>query len=97
MGSIQGSFRVKSFTTTELRHKTAELLAEAARDVVVITHRNKPTAAVLSWEAFEALLDTFDVLIEPHIEEKVRQGISEFYSDKVRDWEETKAKLGLSD
>ncbi len=86
---------MNSFTASELRRNVAEVLEEAERDVVVITRHNKPTAAVMSWEAYQGLLDTFDALVRPEMNERVRQGISEFYRGETKPWEEIRRERGF--
>ena len=82
-----------SYSTTEARAHFAELLKEAENDVVQITQHNKPAAAVLSWEAYESLIETLEILSDPEMMEAIRQGEIDIEKGDVIDWEDFKRTL----
>ena len=84
-----------TFTATELKERAGQALDQAERGLVVITRHNRPVAALVSWEAYQGLLDTFDALIDPRLAENVRIGLNQFYIGKMMSWEEACANLGL--
>lgn len=79
---------MKTYTATELRQKSAEILEEAQQGPVQVTQRNLPMAAVVSWEDYERLTDTIEVILNPETFASVKEGMFQFYDGRMRDWEE---------
>jgi prevent-host-death family protein len=53
---------------TEARNKFIKLLDQAAKhQILAVTRRNKEVMAVMSWELYEGLLETLEVLSDPKL------------------------------
>ena len=82
-----------TITATEARHNFADLLREAESEVVQITQHNKPTAAVMSWEIYETLLETLEILIDPNTYSNIRAGIYDIDANRMTKWEEVRSRI----
>ena len=86
---------MESITATDARNRFADLIKDAQREVVQITQHNKPAAAVLSWEIYESLIETLEVLSDEDLMEKIRRGEADIREGRSYEWEEVKRELAL--
>lgn len=84
---------MEAFTATEVRVRLSEILKLAEKEVVQITQFNRPAAAVMSWDRYESLLETIEILIDTETFSMVRQGVMDFEMGRVVPWEEVKARI----
>lgn len=68
---------------------------EARPATVAVTRRGKPVLAIMTWEDYEAILETLEVLNDQQAIEQLRQSIQEVKEGKTIPWEEAKARLGV--
>jgi prevent-host-death family protein len=81
---------------TEARNKFMKLPDEAAKhDVLAVTRRNKEVMAVLSWELYEGLLETLEVLSDPDLMKHLKKGLKDIEAGKVHSLSEAYERLGL--
>ena len=87
---------LKDLPIAEARHVLTELpeRLQASHDTVTVTRRGKPVLAILSWEEYEALVETLEVLGDPVLMADLRQGIKEAEAGKGIPWTQAKRKLG---
>lgn len=64
-------------------------------EAVTVTRHGKPVLAVLSWEAYESLVETLEILGDPALMASLRQGLREARAGHGMPWERAKRKLGL--
>ena len=70
------------------------LAKEAKPDAVTITQKGKPVLALMSWELYESIIETLEILDDKELMTALRQGIKEAKAGKGISWEA--AKKGLS-
>ena len=46
------------FTKTDMKRRSGTIIAEASREPIIITVRNKPTVAILSAEEYDRMIDS---------------------------------------
>ena len=81
---------------TEARKRFMKLPDEAAKhQILAVTRRNKEVMAVMSWELYEGLLETLEVLSDPGLMGRLRQGIGDVASGRVATVAEAYERLGL--
>ncbi|MGI8913389.1 MAG: type II toxin-antitoxin system Phd/YefM family antitoxin [Chloroflexota bacterium] len=72
-----------------------EQLAETAEEhTLTITRQGKPVLAVMSWEFYESLMETVEIMGDDSQMAALRQSIGEADSGDIRPWEEIKAEFG---
>ena len=52
-----------------------ELEASPTREAVAVTRRGKPVMAILSWELYESIVETLEILGDEEMVAALRQGI----------------------
>jgi antitoxin YefM len=60
---------------------------------VTVTRRGKPVLAIMTWEDYEAMLETLEILSDDEAVEQLRQGIREAKQGEILSWEDAKSKL----
>jgi antitoxin YefM len=88
---------INNISITEARNiltKLPEQLAEE-QSAIALTRRGKPVLALMSWELYEAILETLEIMGDADLMAALRQSIKEASEGKVTPWETVKAELGL--
>ena len=84
---------------TEAREKFTQFPKMFAKQplmqAVQVESHGHPVMAVLSWDMYEALLETLEVMGDPKSMKMLRQSIQEADRGKTLPWETVKAKLKL--
>ena len=87
---------MQKLTITEARNKLMRLPEEAERDeIIAITRRNKEIMALMSWELYEGLLETIEILGDPELMKDLKKGMEQVRSGKTHTIEQTRKRLGL--
>ena len=68
---------------------------EAESGVVSVTRHGRPVLAIMTWDDYEGILETFEILKDPEAMADLRQAIQDLEGGKVRDFEEVAAELGV--
>lgn len=81
---------------TEARNRFMKLPDQAAKDqIIAITRRNKEVMAVMSWELYEGLLETLEVLSDPELMNNLKKGIEDVKAGRTHSLSEAYERLGL--
>ena len=75
----------------ELTRLPEELTAQPA--TVTVTRRGKPVLAIITWEDYEALTETIEILSEDDGIAQLRRTIQEMNDGKTLNWEDARASL----
>jgi prevent-host-death family protein len=87
---------MEKLTITEARNRFMKLPDETpSNQIIAVTRRNKEVMAVMSWELYEGLLETIEILADPELMKNVKRGIKEIKSGKTYTIEESRERLGL--
>ena len=62
---------------------------------VQITRHGKPVLAVLSWNLYESVVETMEIMSDPEMMAAFRQGVKEIQEGKAIPWEQVKRELGI--
>ena len=88
-----------SMPIIEARNKLTSLPERLQREpeagALAVTRRGKPVLAVMSWELYESIVETLEILGDEKMMAALRQGIREAAEGKHIPWEKAKRKLGL--
>ena len=77
---------------TDARVRFAALLKEAENDVVQITQRNKPSAALISWDVYESLLETLEILSDPELLDAMKRSEEQISAGKAVKWADVRGR-----
>ena len=87
---------MQKLTITEARNKFMKLPDETTdNQIIAITRRNKEVLAVMSWELYEGLLETIEILADQEFMGNIKKGMEEIKSGKTYTIEESRKRLGL--
>ena len=75
---------------TQLPEKLA-----SGQGVVPLTRHGKPVLAIMTWDLFESLSETIEIMSDSELMEQIRKGMKEIEEGKTRSWEEVKTELDL--
>ena len=83
----------------EARRRLTNLPEEMAKHpemgVVKITRRGKPVLAVMSWELYESVSETLEIMSDPEMMAAVSQGAQDLEQGNIHRWEKVKNEFGL--
>ncbi len=81
---------------TEARNKFMKLPDQAAKDqILAVTRRNKEVMAVMSWELYEGLLETLEVLSDSELMKHLRASIEDVKAGRTHALSDAYERLGL--
>jgi prevent-host-death family protein len=89
------SRETEELTMVDARRELTKLpeKLEARPATVAVTRRGKPVLAIMTWEDYEAILETLEILSDEDAVEQLRRSIREVKEGKTVSWEEAKARL----
>lgn len=83
----------------EAREKLTQLSDQLEREpeigAVEVTRHGKPVLAVLSWDFYETLIETMEILADAKLVVALRQSLKELEQGKRVSWEGIKEELNL--
>ncbi len=80
-------------TISEARRQLLELPETLEREPVIITRRGKPVMAAISYEQFESLAETLDILGEPSFAADLRESLRQAERGETLSLEDVRARL----
>jgi PHD/YefM family antitoxin component YafN of YafNO toxin-antitoxin module len=89
----------KSMGMIDARKRLTSLPEEFAQapelGAVAVTRRGKPVLAVLSWDLYESLLETMEVMGDPELMKALRRGAQDIAAGRLATSDEVRRDLGL--
>ena len=84
---------MKYLNITEARSRLTSIQEELSDEggAIAITTHGKPTLALMSWDLYEAIMETMDIMSDPDLLSQVRRGIEDLGAGRVvslKDFEE---------
>ena len=77
---------------TQVRNKLTSIHNDL-RETVTVTSRGKPVLALMNYEMYEALFETFAILSDPDLMKQLRKGIQQAKEGKLIPLEEVEKEL----
>jgi antitoxin YefM len=72
-----------------------QLELEPETGAIAITRRGRPVLAVMSWELYESLVETLEILGDEEMMTALRQGIKDAEEGRTISWEDVRNEMGL--
>jgi len=87
---------MQTIPITEARNKFMKLPDQAAKDqIIAVTRRNREVMAVMSWEMYEGLLETLEVLSDRELMNNLKKGVEDVKAGRTHSLSEAYERLGL--
>ena len=82
----------KEITTVDARREMTKLPEKLGANpaTIAVTRRGKPVLAIMTWEDYQAILETLEILSDDEAVESLRRSIKE---GKQIPWQQAKARL----
>lgn len=89
----------KSLPIIEARNKLTKLPEQFEKEpetgAIAVTRRGKPVIALMSWELYESIVETLEILGDDEMMKAFRRGVREAAQGKTVTWEKVKQELEL--
>ncbi len=89
----------KELSIVEARKRLTQLPEELGEDhqagAVTVTRRGKPVLAVMSYELYDSIMETLEVLSDPELMPVLRESIREVQDNRLISWQKVKGESGL--
>jgi PHD/YefM family antitoxin component YafN of YafNO toxin-antitoxin module len=72
-----------------------ELAEHPEIGAITVTRRGKPVLAVMSWDLYESVTETLDIMSDPEMMAAFREGVRDLEKGRTISWEQAKKELGL--
>ncbi len=83
----------------EARNKLTSFPEKFERDpesgAVAVTRRGRPVLAIVSWDLYESIIETLEILGDEKAMAALRQGIREAARGRSIPWAKARTRLGL--
>ena len=87
---------MEKLSITEARNQFMKLPDKTAdNQIIAVTRRNREVMALMSWELYEGLLETLEILAHPDLMRDLKKGMAEIKSGNTYSIEESRRRLGL--
>jgi antitoxin YefM len=85
----------KELTTVDARRELTKLPEKLGANpaTVAVTRRGKPVLAIMTWEDYQAMIETLEIMSDDESVEQLRRSIKEVKEKKTIPWEMAKAQL----
>ena len=88
----------RSMPIIEARQKLTALPEELDKKpetgAVAVTRRGKPVLAIMSWDVYESIVETMEILSDEKMMSSLRQSVREIAAGKGISWKQAQKELG---
>ena len=86
----------EGMSITEARNKLTQMpeQLQGGAWAVPLTRHGTPVMALMSWDLFESIVETLDIMGDPEAMAELKASIEQIKRGEGRPWEEIKAELG---
>ena len=71
-----------------------ELEHEPLAVAVAVTRRGKPVLALMTWDLYESIVETLEIMGDEDLMAALRKGLNQADQDETVAWDTVKAELG---
>ena len=85
----------REITTVDARRELTKLPEKLGANpaTVAVTRRGKPVLAIMTWEDYQTILETLEILSDENAVKQLCRSIQEVKEGKVIPWKDAKARL----
>jgi antitoxin YefM len=94
-----GGRQMETMPIIEARNKLTSLPevleGQLEQNAIAVTRRGKPVLAVMSWDFYESLLETLEIMSDAELLPLLRKSLNEAAKGRTVPWNTAKKQLGL--
>lgn len=79
----------------EAQQELIDLPQKLTTEPIIITQDGLPVMTAMSYQQFESLMETLDILTDESFSQKLQASIAQAEAGNTIAWEEVKTKLGI--
>ena len=85
----------QEISTVNARRELTRLpeILSANPATVAVTRRGKPVLAIMTWDDYQAILETLEIISDDEAVEQLQRSIQEVREGKTVPWKKAKARL----
>ena len=85
----------KEITTVDARRELTKLPERLGANpaTIAVTRRGKPVLAIMTWEDYQSILETLEIISDDEAVERLRRSIKEVKEGKQIPWQQAKVRL----
>jgi antitoxin YefM len=86
---------IEEITTVDARRELTKLPEKLGANpaTVAVTRRGKPVLAIMTWEDYQSILETLEILSDDESVQQLRRSIKEVKEGKQIPWRQAKSRL----
>jgi antitoxin YefM len=86
---------IEEITTVDARRQLTRLPEKLGANpaTVAVTRRGKPVLAIMTWNDYQAILETLEILSDDEAVARLRRSIKEVKEGKLIPWQQAKVRL----
>ncbi len=86
----------EELTTVNARRELTKLPEKlgAKPATIVVTRRGKPVLAIMTWQDYQTILETLEIISDDEAVEQLHRAVKEVKEGKLIPWQDAKARLG---
>ena len=86
----------RELTTVDARRELTKLPEKLGAEpaTVAVTRRGKPVLAIMTWEDYQAIQETLEILGDNDAVEQLHRSIKEVKEGKTIPWKDAKVRIG---
>lgn len=87
----------KELSTVDARRELTKLpeMLGAEPATVAVTRRGKPVLAIMTWDDYQAILETLEILSDDNAVEQLLRSIKEVKEGKQVPWKDARTRLAV--
>ncbi len=85
----------KYIPLTEANQSLLDLAKDITEEPLIITQEGQPIMTAMSYQKFESLMETLDILADQTFSQKLKESIEQVKRGETVSWEIAKEKLGI--
>lgn len=85
----------KYLSLTDANPSLLDLAKEITEEPLIITQEGQPVMTAMSYQQFESLMETLDILSDQTFSQQLEESINQIKQGETVSWEKAKEKLGL--
>ncbi len=87
----------EGMSISDARNKLTQLpdLLTGSPGVIPLTRRGRPIMALMSWELFQSIMETMEIMADPNLMAQLKESVKDIQEGRTRPLTKFAAELGI--